>query len=143
MVLVDLIQKKQKICKGVSNVLFLWKNIQNMSMFDMMGMMGKVKEMQSRMQEAQEKLADITAEGESGGGMVKVVVNGKKELVMVEIEPVLLKPEDAKMVQDLIVAASNIAMEKADILAKQEMSKITDGIMPKIPGLDLGDLFKK
>ncbi|MFN8431164.1 MAG: YbaB/EbfC family nucleoid-associated protein [Spirosomataceae bacterium] len=114
-----------------------------MSMFDMMGMMGKVKEMQSRMQEAQEKLADITAEGESGGGMVKVVVNGKKELVMVEIEPVLLKPEDAKMVQDLIVAASNIAMEKADVLAKQEMSKITDGIMPKIPGLDLGDLFKK
>lgn len=114
-----------------------------MSMFDMMGMMGKVKEMQSKMQEAQEKLADITAEGESGGGMVKVIVNGKKELVAVEIEPILMKPEDVKIVQDLIVAASNIAMEKAEVLAKQEMSKITEGVLPKIPGLDLGDLFKK
>ncbi|MBK6977984.1 MAG: YbaB/EbfC family nucleoid-associated protein [Cytophagaceae bacterium] len=112
-------------------------------MFDMMGMMGKVKEMQSKMQEAQEKLADITAEGESGGGMVKVIVNGKKELVAVEIEPILMKPEDVKIVQDLIVAASNIAMEKAEVLAKQEMSKITEGVLPKIPGLDLGDLFKK
>lgn len=114
-----------------------------MSMLDMMGMMGKVKEMQSKLQEAQEKLGEITAEGEAGGGMVKVTVNGKKELISIEIEPELMKPEDAKMVQDLIVAAANIAMNAAEIKAKDEMAKVTESVMPKIPGFDLGNMFNK
>jgi DNA-binding YbaB/EbfC family protein len=112
-------------------------------MLDMMGMMGKVKEMQSKLQEAQEKLGEITAEGEAGGGMVKVTVNGKKELISIEIEPELMKPEDAKMVQDLIVAAANIAMNAAEIKAKDEMAKVTEGVIPKIPGFDLGNMFNK
>jgi nucleoid-associated protein EbfC len=114
-----------------------------MSMLDMMGMMGKVKEMQSKMQEAQDKLSDITAEGESGGGMVKALVNGKKELLNIEIEPELINPADAKMLSDLIVAAVNNALSAVEGKAKVEMEKVTEGIIPKIPGFDLGDMFKK
>lgn len=114
-----------------------------MSMLDMMGMMGKVKEMQSKMQDAQEKLGDITAEGESGGGMVKVLVNGKNQLISVEIEPELLNPTDARMVQDLVVAATNIALNEVAEKVKTEMSKATEGMLPNIPGFDLGSLLKK
>jgi nucleoid-associated protein EbfC len=114
-----------------------------MSMLDMMGMMGKVKEMQSKMLEAQEKLGEIIAEAESGGGMVKVTANGKKELLSIEIEPELLSPEDGKMLQDLIVAAVNKALADVEGKAKEEMSKATEGMIPKIPGFDLGNIFNK
>jgi DNA-binding YbaB/EbfC family protein len=114
-----------------------------MSMFDMMNMMGKVKEMQSKMQEAQEKLGEITAEGEAGAGMVKAVVNGKKEVLSIEVEPEIFKPEDAKLTQDLIVAAINNAMRKVEELSKTEMAKVTEGIMPNIPGFDLDSLLKR
>lgn len=107
-----------------------------MSIFDMMG---KVKEMQTKMQEAQEKLGEITAEGEAGGGMVKARVNGKKELLSIEVEPELFKPEDARLTQDLIVAAVNNALRKVEEEAREEMA----GMMPKIPGFDLDSLFKK
>ena len=88
-------------------------------------------------------MADITAEAESGGGMVKVTANGKKELLSIEIEPELLNPNDVKIVQDLIVAAVNKALAAAEEKAKGEMSKATEGMMPKIPGFDLGNLFNK
>lgn len=114
-----------------------------MSMMDMMGMMGKVKEMQSKMQDAQEKLADIVASGESGGGMVKVLVNGKKEILKIEIEPELVNPEEVRILQDLIVAAANKAFSEVEVLTKNEISKVTEGILPKIPGFDLANLFNK
>lgn len=119
------------------------KKKKRMSMLDMMGMMGKVKDMQAKMLEAQEKLGEIVTEAESGGGMVKVTVNGKKELLNIEIEPELLNPTDAKMVQDLIVAAANKALADIDEKVKTEMSKVTEGMMPKIPGFDLGNIFNK
>lgn len=107
----------------------------------MMKMMGKVKEMQSKMKEAQERLAFIEETGEAGAGMVKATVNGKKEVISVDIDPGLLTKEDKEMVQDLTVAAINNAMEKADISAKEEIKKSTEGIMPNIPGMDLGSMF--
>jgi DNA-binding YbaB/EbfC family protein len=110
-------------------------------MFDMMKMMGKMKEVQSRLKEAQDNLAKITATGESGGGMVKATVNGKKQLMQVEIDPVILKADDQVLVQDLIVAAVNMATEKVEILAKEELKKSTEGFLPKIPGLDLSNLM--
>ena len=106
-------------------------------------MMGKVKEMQAKMQEAQQKLGDITAEGEAGAGMVKAVVNGRKELLRIEVEPELFRPEEMKVTTDLIVAAVNNALQKVEEEAREEMAKATDGMMPKIPGLDLDNLFKK
>ncbi len=110
-------------------------------MFDMMKMMGKVKEAQSKMKEVQEDLAKLTTEGESGGGMVKAIVNGKKQLVDLIIDESLYNPEDKDMLKDLIIAATNIAMDKADVLAKEEMKKATEGMLPNIPGLDLSSMM--
>jgi len=110
-------------------------------MFDMMKMMGKVKEAQSKMKEVQDGLAHITANGESGGGMVKAIVNGKKQLVDLIIDESLYNPEDKEMLKDLIIAATNIAMDKADVLAKEEMKKATEGMLPNIPGLDLSSMM--
>ena len=109
-------------------------------MFDMMKMMGKVKEAQSRMKDVQEKLVDLRADGESGGGMVKAVVNGKRQVVSIDIDESLIKPEDRDMIQDLVVAAVNNASEKADVLAKAALKDATEGLLPNIPGLDLGGL---
>ncbi len=109
----------------------------------MAGMMGKMKELQSKMQETQEKLGDITAEGEAGGGMVKVTANGKKSLLKVEIEPELLNKEEIDILQDLIVAAANKALENAEAKAKEEMQSITEGMLPNIPGMDINSMFNK
>lgn len=110
-------------------------------MFDMMKMMGKMKEVQARMKEAQDNLGKLRASGESGGGMVKATVNGKRQLIALDIDPTLLKAEDKMVVQDLVVAAVNKAAEEADVLAKEEMRKSTEGLLPNIPGLDLSGMM--
>jgi len=110
-------------------------------MFDMMKMMGKMKEVQARIKEAQDNLGKLHASGESGGGMVKAVVNGKKQLISLEIDPAILKADDKIIVQDLVVAAVNKASEEADVLAKEEMRKSTEGLLPNIPGLDLSGMM--
>lgn len=110
-------------------------------MFDMMKMMGKVKEMQTKMKEAQDKLEFIEESGESGAGLIKATVNGKKSVISIEIDESLLTKEDKEMLQDLTVAAVNNALEKADARAKEEIKKSTEGMMPNIPGMDLGNLF--
>ena len=74
-------------------------------MLDMMKMMGKMKEVQARMKEAQDNLVNVKATGESGGGMVKATVNGKKQLIGLDIDPTILKAEDKILIQDLSIAA--------------------------------------
>jgi DNA-binding YbaB/EbfC family protein len=106
-----------------------------------MKMMGQIKEVQGKVKEAQENLVHITAEGEAGGGMVKAKVNGKKQLISIEIDDSLVNDNDKEMIQDLTVAAVNKAMEEVDGLAKEEMRKATDGALPNIPGMDLGNMF--
>ena len=110
-------------------------------MFDMMKMMGKMKEVQAKVKEAQDNLVNITTTAESGAGMVKATVNGKKELVRLELDKDLVKPEDQEMLQDLIIAAVNKAIAEVEILAKEELKKSTEGLLPNIPGLDLGGLM--
>ena len=110
-------------------------------MFDMMKMMGKMKEVQARLKEAQDNLVNVRASGESGGGMVKATVNGKRQLISLDVDPTLLKAEDKLVLQDLIVAAVNKASEEADIKAKEELKKSTDGLIPNIPGLDLSGMM--
>ena len=110
-------------------------------MFDMMKMMGKMKEVQARMKESQEKLATLYAYGESGAGLVKAKVSGKKQLITLDIDPSLMKAEDKSILQDLIVAAVNKASDEAEILAKEEMRKSTEGLLPNIPGMDLSSLM--
>jgi DNA-binding YbaB/EbfC family protein len=110
-------------------------------MFDMMKMMGKMKEVQARMKQAQDNLANLRASGESGGGMVKATVNGKRQLVALDIDPVLLKADDKVVVQDLVIAAVNKACDEADVLAKEEMKKSTEGLLPNIPGMDFSSMM--
>ena len=108
-------------------------------MFDMMKMMGKVKEVQARMKDAQDNLVLIKASAESGGGMVKATVNGKKLLISLDIDSAILKSEDKILVQDLVVAAVNKASEEVEVLAKEEIRKSTEGILPNIPGIIISD----
>ena len=89
--------------------------------------------MQQKMLRLQEELAAKTVEATSGGGMITAVVNGKHELVSLKIEKEVVNPEDIEMLQDLIVAAVNEGVRKAQEMATAEMSKITGGL--NIPGL--------
>jgi nucleoid-associated protein EbfC len=109
-------------------------------MFDMLNMMGKIKEAQARLKQMKENLGTLTVTGESGGGMVKATVNGNRQVLKIEIEESLVKPTDKDMLQDLIVAAINKAMQEVDALIKEELKKNTEGLIPNIPGLDLGGL---
>ncbi len=110
-------------------------------MFDMMKMMGKMKEVQARLKEAQDNLVHLKVSGESGGGMVKASVNGKRQLVALDIDPSLLKEEDKTILQDLLIAAINKANDEAEVLAKEQLKKSTDGLIPNIPGMDLSNLM--
>jgi DNA-binding YbaB/EbfC family protein len=107
---------------------------------NMMDLFGKMKEVQAKMKEAQQNLANIYASGEAGAGLVTAKVNGLKQLVELTVDDDLLKPEDKDMLQDLVIAAVNKAMGEAEVLAKEEIKKSTGGLLPNIPGLDLGNL---
>ena len=85
------------------------------------------------MQKVQEDLAQRTVTASAGGGMVTVTMNGRQEVLGVDIEPVVINPAEATMLQDLIVAAVNEAHKKAQEMARGEMSKLTGGL--SIPGL--------
>ncbi|MCG8308671.1 MAG: YbaB/EbfC family nucleoid-associated protein [Cytophagales bacterium] len=108
---------------------------------DMANMFGKMREMQTKLKEVQENLDKITAEGESGGGMVKATVNGRKKVISVQIEESLMTKEDRETVQDLVVAAINAALQNVEIKSGEEIKKTTEGMMPNIPGLDLSKMF--
>lgn len=107
-------------------------------MFDMMGMMGKMKEVQAKLKEAQENLQHITVTAEAGAGLVKATVNGQRKLLKIEIDESIMNVNDREMVNDLVVAAVNNAMLTATERAQEEMKKQTSGLLPNIPGLDFG-----
>jgi hypothetical protein len=103
---------------------------------NLMKMMKQAQELQGRMQQMQEELASLQVEGQSGGGLVKVTLNGKMEARAVKIDPSLLKPEDAEVVEDLILAALQDAKSKAETAMQQKMQEVTGGL-PLPPGLKL------
>jgi DNA-binding YbaB/EbfC family protein len=105
--------------------------------FDITGMMGKMKDLQEKMQQAQQELQHITATGEAGGGLVRATANGHRQLIKLDIDESLLTPQDRDMVADLVVAAVNKALDTVAEQAKQEMQRKTSGLLPNIPGLDL------
>lgn len=105
-------------------------------MKDIMGMMKKVGEMQARLKEVQEELARASFEGKSGGGLVRVMLDGKGVLQRVSIDPSLMKPDDAEILEDLIVLAATDARGKSDAAMQAKMADVTDGL-PLPPGLKL------
>ncbi|NPV27856.1 MAG: YbaB/EbfC family nucleoid-associated protein [Firmicutes bacterium] len=96
-------------------------------------MLKQVQKIQADMAKLQEELQTRTVEATAGGGVVKVVASGKQEIVSVTIDPQAVDPEDVEMLQDLIIAAVNEALRKAQEMVAAEMSRITGGL--KIPGL--------
>lgn len=101
-------------------------------------MMKQVQKMQGEMAKIQSELEEKSYEATSGGGVVKVVVNGKNEILDIQISPEVLDPDDVEMLQDLILAASNEALKKAQEIMATEMNKLTGNM--KIPGMP-GGLF--
>ncbi len=96
-------------------------------------MMKQAQQMQAKMQAIQEELASKKVEAESGGGMVKVVANGKGEILSIQIEKELIIQDDKDVLEDLILVAVNEGIRRAQELNAAEISKITGGL--KIPGL--------
>jgi nucleoid-associated protein EbfC len=96
-------------------------------------MMKQAQQLQARMLKLQEELAEKTIETSAGGGMVKVIANGRQQLVSIRIEKEVVDPDDVEMLQDLILAASNDALTKAQEMATEEMNKLTGGL--NIPGM--------
>jgi len=97
--------------------------------------MKQAKKMQEKIGRLQEELETKTIEAQSGGGMVRVVVNGKFEVVSLKIEKDVVNPEDIEMLQDLIAAAVNEGIRKSQEMASSEMAKITGGL--GIPGMGM------
>ncbi len=96
--------------------------------------MKQAQKMQQELARVQAELANITVEGSAGGGMVKVVANCQNQILEVNIEPEVVDPDDKEMLEDLIVAAVNQALENAQKRAQEEMSKVTGGLMGNMPG---------
>lgn len=102
---------------------------------NMQQMLKQVQKMQQNMMKAQEEIAKKTVEGTSGGGAVKVVVSGDKKVQSISLAKEVVDPEDIEMLQDLILAAINDGMKKAEEMAEAEMKKVIPAGMPRIPGL--------
>lgn len=96
----------------------------------------QAQDFQSKMNKLQEELGDRTVEASAGGGMVTVIANGKQEIVSVHIDPEVIDPGDAEMLQDLVMAAANDALTRAKNMVNEEMGKLTKGLnIPGLPGM--------
>lgn len=102
-------------------------------MGNMGNMMKQAQKLQSKMLKLQEELSEKTVEASSGGGMIKVVANGKQQIISIQIEKEVVDPEDVDMLQDLVLAAVNDALTRSQEMVSGEMSKLTGGL--SIPGL--------
>ena len=107
---------------------------------NMQDMMKQIQKVQERVAEVQAQLEQKTVTAEAGGGMVKVTANGKHQIVKIEIEKEVVNPAEKDMLEDLVVAAANQALERASAMAQEEMQKATSGMMPNIPGLNIPGL---
>jgi DNA-binding YbaB/EbfC family protein len=121
-----------------SHILFC--NFERVAMADVpniSGMMKQIQKVQEKMAEIQEDLESKVVTGEAGGGMVKVTANGKQRVVGITIDKEVVDPSDIDMLEDLILAATNKALEEAGRMAQEEVSKATSGMLPNIPGLNI------
>jgi len=99
-------------------------------------MLKQAQQMQAKMAEMQERLADMTVEGISGAGLVTVTLNGKGEMKGLKVDPSLMKPDESEILEDLIVAAHADAKSKAEAMTAEAMKELTGGLeLP--PGLNL------
>ncbi len=109
---------------------------------NMADMFGKFSELQSKVEEAKQELSKLEVEAEAGGGMVKVKANGDRKILSIELDKDVIDPEDAEMLEDLVVAGVNKALDKAEEAAQQRMQDTYKDMIPGggIPGMDLSKL---
>jgi DNA-binding YbaB/EbfC family protein len=93
-----------------------------------------MQKIQKEMNELQDKLEEMSVEGSAGGEMVSVTASGKQKILSVKIDPTVVTPEDVEMLEDLISAAANQALEKSKQMAQEEMQKIAGGVLGGLPG---------
>lgn len=96
-------------------------------------MMRQAQKMKAKLEKVQEEVGQKTVEGSAGGGMVVVTANGKNQIISVKIEKEVVNPEDLEMLQDLVVAATNQALTRAQEMMQTEVSKVTGGM--GLPGM--------
>jgi len=101
---------------------------------NMAGLLKQAQKMQREMEKAQENLVNIKVQGSAGGGMVTATANAAQELLEIKIEPEVVDPEDVEMLEDLVLAAVNQALQNAKERAEEELSKVTGGLMPNMLG---------
>lgn len=108
----------------------------------MADMFGKFSELQSKIEEAKKELEKLEVEAEAGGGMVKVRANGKRRILSIKLDEDVIDPDDAEMMEDLVVAGVNKALEKAEEAAQEKMQNTYKDMIPGggIPGMDLSKL---
>ncbi len=105
-------------------------------MKDLLGLMGKAKEMQAKFQAMQEEIANMEASGQAGGGLVQVILNGKFEMKTLKIDPSLFKEDQVEILEDLILAAHNDAKGRIEQVMQEKTQALTAGL-PIPPGMKL------
>ena len=105
---------------------------------DMQNLFGKMQQMQQQMQQVKAEIAKLETSADTGGGAVKVTATGDKRIVKIDIDADIM--DDKEMVEDLVVAAVNRAIEKAEEMSAEKMKEVTKGMMPNMPGMDLSQL---
>ena len=109
-------------------------------MNDFGNMKKMLSDFQKNLEKAMGELEKISVVGEAGGGMVKVTANGKREILKVEMEPELLKSQDKEMMEDLVAAAVNNALEKAEKMATDHLGASAGGLLSMLPGFKFGGI---
>ena len=105
-----------------------------MSKPNMAELFKQAQKMQDELAKVQEVLEEMTVEGSAGGGMVTITVNGKHKVLSVKVDPEVISAEDVEMLEDLITAAVNQALEKSHEMEKEEMQKVAGGMLGNLPG---------
>jgi len=100
---------------------------------DLGGLLKQAQQLQEQMAKIQDELSNVIVDGMSGGGMVTVKANAKREVLEIKIEPEVVDSDDIEMLEDLVVAAVNNALEKAQEAAKDRVSEASEGLMDKLP----------